>query len=226
MNSAVENRRPASTGLCPDQRLDGDRDAVQDRVARQRVEQRRVGQEVAVHARAMVEATESCTPSTSWPQPWGMLTTPGMIPSVTSTGRDDRPGARSDLGLVAVRQPERGRRRRGGRAACTAACPSPAPRCCASTSCSSAGAAGRRGRSRGRCRRSDRAVEGGLEPGQVGDERLGRELDHPRRRAQHVGQSRLERPEIDAVRVGLQHVERQSVRVPRRSSRRRDRFAA
>ena len=41
-------------------------------------------------------------PGASWPQPWGRLTTPGMIASVTSTGAYDRPRARADLGLLAV----------------------------------------------------------------------------------------------------------------------------
>ena len=40
--------------------------------------------------------------------------------------------------------------------------------------------------------------------GDVGDERLGRELDHPGRGAQHLGQPRLQRAEVDAVRVRLQ----------------------
>src|SRR5581483_4787030 len=31
------------------------------------------------------EATDRPVPSTAWPQPWGRLTTPGMISSVTST---------------------------------------------------------------------------------------------------------------------------------------------
>ena len=35
----------------------------------------------------------------------------------------------------------------------------------------------------------------------------------PDARAQHVGQARLERPEVDAVRVLLEHVEREAVRV-------------
>ncbi len=30
-------------------------------------------------------------PAASWPQPWGMLTTPGMMPSVTSTGISTSP---------------------------------------------------------------------------------------------------------------------------------------
>ena len=56
-------------------------------------------------------------------------------------------------------------------------------------------------------------LEGGLEPVQVRDQRLGRELDHPRRRAQRVGQSRLERAEVDAVGTRHQSVEGQAVRV-------------
>ena len=43
----------------------------------------------------------------------------------------------------------------------------------------------------------------------VGDDRLRRELDRARRRSQHLGQARLQRTEVHAVRVGLEHRERE-----------------
>ena len=54
-----------------------------------------------------------------------------------------------------------------------------------------------------------RGVERLPQPGHVLDDRLGRQLDHARRRAQHVGQPGLERPHVDAVGVRQQHVERE-----------------
>ena len=42
---------------------------------------------------ACSRATVSSTPSPSWPQPWGMLTTPGITASVTSTGTSIDPAS-------------------------------------------------------------------------------------------------------------------------------------
>src|SRR5262249_57547968 len=46
----------------------------------------------------------------------------------------------------------------------------------------------------------------------VGDDRFGRQLDGARLRAQYLRDARLQRAEIDPVRVRLEHVEREAVR--------------
>ena len=56
-----------------------------------------------------------------------------------------------------------------------------------------------------------RPVERGLQASDVGHADLGRELDHPGRRAQHLGDARLQRTEVDAVRIRLELRERQTV---------------
>ena len=50
------------------------------------------------------------------------------------------------------------------------------------------------------------------QPLDVGDDLGGRELDLARRRAQHLGDARLERPEVDSVRALLELLERQARR--------------
>ena len=49
------------------------------------------------------------------------------------------------------------------------------------------------------------------QPRGVGDQRLGREFDSARWGSQHLGQSGLQRPEVDAVRGGLEPLQRQAV---------------
>ena len=83
------------------------------------------------------------------------------MPSVTSTGISTDPTRRAHPGRSPSTQAEPRRRRRGGPGACSAACPSPASRRCASTSCSSAGRADRRARSSPLARRSSDGAQPG-----------------------------------------------------------------
>ena len=169
----LARRSPPRTG-CHRRQLH--RDAVQHRVARQRVEHELVGEHVAVRAGAAA-ATRSAMPGASWPQPCGMLTTPGMIASVTSTGTCTLARARADDAPV---------RRRAS------------PRRAASSGCTCAVQRGLPFASSGRLcihelfeRRSRRPIEHAARPsprrasaarrrGDVGDDRLGRELDRAR----------------------------------------------
>ena len=143
--------------------------------------------------------------------------------SVTSTGTIDLAGRRAHAHRRAVGDAEPRPRRRGGRAACSAPCPSRARAGCASTSCSTADRAGRRARASGRvARSSDRA-----QPRDVVDASTsGASSILPRRRAQHLGDARLQRAEVDAVRVRLEHREATGRRGRRRSRRRTGRCAA
>ena len=56
-----------------------------------------------------------------------------------------------------------------------------------------------------------RLVQGDFESSKVGNKWFGSEFDHPARRAQHVGETRLERTQVDSVRVCDQVVERHVV---------------
>ena len=131
-----------------------------------------------------------------------------MIASVTSTGTSISPGARAARAPAAVRQAEP----RGvvgvhvQRAALLALHEHAAG--CASTSCSSAAGGGRSARGR-RCaaRRARRAARS-----------TSRRSARARARSCPTACAaprapRLERPEVDAVRAALEHVERQPVRV-------------
>ena len=151
-------------------------------------------------APAWAAATSILASGSSWPQPCGMLTTPGMIASVTSTGTSIEP--RSEVTRDPARRPRgRGaRRRRDGRARCSGPCRARGSGRCASTSCSSAAGGGRSAPSR-RCggaasdavRRSTSATIGS-----------GASSILPLARAQDLGDARLERPEVDAVRRRLE----------------------
>ena len=105
-----------------------------------------VGEQVAVHAGVRATRRACAMPGASWPQPCGMLTTPGMM-RVGDLDRHLEPRRRAS-----ARAPARRRRGRGGAASsgCTSSvqrgCRARAARGCASTSCSSAGRAGRRAR--------------------------------------------------------------------------------
>ena len=77
-----------------------------------------VGQQVAVHAGVARRPPPSCDARRSWPQPCGMLTTPGRM----RVGDLDRahapdPTRDRDPGRARRRRGRAGRRRRGGRAA-------------------------------------------------------------------------------------------------------------
>ena len=65
-----------------------------------------VGEQVDVHARALAGDGHLGRPGRSWPQPWGSDTTPGRTASVTSTGASSRPDPAADLGRAAVGQAE------------------------------------------------------------------------------------------------------------------------
>ena len=108
---------------------------------------------------------------------------------------------RAHLGVGRRRRGRGGRRRRGGPAGCSAPCPSPArstlcihellERRCAPAR--PARALGRRRASRLAARRARSATISSA-----------RQLDRPARGAQHLGQPRLQRAEVDAVRVRRQ----------------------
>ena len=66
----------------------------------------------------------------------------------------------------------------------------------------------------------------GAQPGGVGDQLRRRQLDPARRGAQQLGQPRLQRAEVDAVRCGLESLRASGRRAWRRTRRRRGRAAA
>ena len=154
---------------------------------------------------ACAEATPIRTPSASWPHPCGIETTPGMISSVTSTGTSIAPDADVDRRVLAVGQPEPLRvvgvhvqraallalheRRQVVHPRVVRAQLAPADQ-------------------------DEAAVPLTLHDGpqafDVADDRLGSQLDLPRRRAQHVGQPRRQRAQVDPVRGVLEQVERQA----------------
>ena len=96
-------------------------------------------------------------PSASWPQPCGMLTTPGMH-RVGDLGRDARPRPPPTARAPAAPSttPSAGRVVGMDLQRAARPCPSRAPRGCASTSCSTAGRAGRRARASPSPRRVER----------------------------------------------------------------------
>ena len=154
-------------------------------------------------------ATRICAPAASWPQPCGMLDHAGH----------DRVG---DLHR---------RLDRAGRASVTRGrAPSSSPSRSASSGCTCSGAAllaphqrlevVHPGVVRAQLAAADQhharpfgAAERRAQPRHVGHDRLGRQLDPARRRAQHLGQARLQRAEVDAVRARLEARERQPVGV-------------
>ena len=56
-------------------------------------------------------------------------------------------------------------------------------------------------------------ADGVAQPSHVGDQRLGREFDSPRWGSEHLGQSRLQRPQVDAVWRGLEPLQGEPVGV-------------
>ena len=157
---------------------------------------------------AWAEATLIRTPAASWPQPCGIETTPGMIPSVTSTGASSEPVGRAHRGPPAVAEPEPLRVvgvdvERAALLALHERGQVVHPRVVRAQLAAAD--------------EQDAAVplarERVAQAVDVGDDRLGRQLDLPGRRAQHLRQPRRERAEVDPVRVLLEHVEREPVRI-------------
>ena len=149
-------RRRAGSGGC-----ELDRDAVQHRVARERVERgRRARARWCSRPRCAAATLHAASRAGRGPSRAGCSRRRACTASVTSTGSTTSPARRPHAHVGAVGDAERAPRRRGGRAACSAPCPSRARRGCASTSCSSAGRGGRRARARRRAP----AVERGAQP--------------------------------------------------------------
>ena len=189
-------------------------------VARERVDQQLVGQQVGVHAGVAARDAELDAGQVVAP-PVGEAHRRRADASVTSTGSVTGPTRDADLG-PAVARGRGGSRRRGGRAACSAACPSPAPRRCASTSCSTAGRAGRPARAR----RRRAPCERGRQAGDVGDDRLAARARSCPTACAARRAAGLERAEVDAVRVRRGAASSVSPSGRRRTRRRRDRCAA
>ena len=122
-------------------------------------------------------ATSSCASGSSWPQPCGMLTTPGMIASVTSTGTSTAAALRRHAARGRRPRGRAARRRRDARASCSGPCPRTRLRHVVHP--------GVVGAQLAPPDQHDAAVavprERGPQPVDVGDDRLRRELDLPAR---------------------------------------------
>ena len=192
-----------------------DRDAVQDRVAREGVD----GDSSAsmlLFAPACAAATLILASGSSWPQPCGMLTTPGMIPSVTSTGTSIEP--RSD---VTCARPPSSSPSRSASSGWTCAVQRSLP-------AHEVGDVVHPGVVRAQLAAADQhhaAVAVRARATRAGARRRatigsGASSILPLARAQHLGDARLERAEVDAVRRCLQPREREAVGVGAEAGRR------
>ena len=201
-------------------RHDLDGDPVQDRVAGERLHQRLVRQEVAVHAgvlarHAQLGARRGVAPAVRDD------TTPGIISSVSSTGASISPAAERTRALPPSTRPSR---------AASSGCISIVQR---SLPFTSAGRLCIHELFERRCAAPDQheaAVAAPLHRGgqarEVGHDRLGRELDLAGSGTQHLGDPRPVRAEVDAVRAALQQVQGQAVRIGPEAVAERARCAA
>ena len=167
-----------------------------------------VGEQVRVDAGVRAGDAQPRAAARRGPSRAGARRRPAMTASVTSTGASSAPARLSTRAGAPSARPSR-----AASSGCTWSVQRSGPETSSSRLCihelferswrrptSTSPSASRAPRQRG------------AQPRDVGDDRGGRELDPAARRAQHLGQPRLQRAEVDAVRRGLEVGERQVVR--------------